>query len=46
LDGQRAIWAEKGCLFAAALDRENGFGAPTLLQDFNGMTFETREAPY
>jgi hypothetical protein len=46
LDRQRLIWADKGCLFAAALDRGAGIGTPRLMQDFNGMKFEEREAPY
>ena len=46
LDQNRLVWAEKGCLFAAALDREAGVGSPTLLRDFNAMKFEARAAPY
>ena len=46
LDRNRLVWAEKGCLFAAALDREAGVGSPTLLRDFNAMKFEARAAPY
>lgn len=46
LDGKRLVWAEKGCLFAATLDRELGIGTPTLVHDFNDMKFETRPAPY
>lgn len=42
---KRLVWAEKGCLLAAALDREAGVGSPTLLHDFNPMKFEAREAP-
>jgi hypothetical protein len=45
-DRSRLVWAEKGCLFAAALDRETGVGAPKLLYDFNAMKFEARVAPY
>jgi hypothetical protein len=46
LDGHRLVWAEKGCLYTAALDRENGIGAPKLLHDFNAMKFESHAAPY
>jgi hypothetical protein len=46
LDRHRLVWAEKGCLFTAALDREQGVGAPKLLHDFNDMKFEARAAPY
>jgi len=45
-DQKRLVWAENGCLFAAALDREAGVSSPTLLHDFNAMKFEAREAPY
>lgn len=45
-EGKRLVWAEKGCLFAATLDREQGVGAPKLLHDFNAMKFEARAAPY
>jgi hypothetical protein len=45
-DRERLVWAKAGCLFTAALDRETGIGTPTLLHDFNGMTFEERQAPY
>lgn len=45
-DGNRLAWAEKGCLFAAALDREQGIGEPVLLRDFNDLKFEERTAPY
>jgi hypothetical protein len=46
LDRHRLVWAERGCLFTAALDRENGVESPELLRDFNEMKFESREAPY
>ena len=46
LDHNRLVWAEKGCLFTAGLDRETGVRSPTLLHDFNAMKFEAREAPY
>jgi hypothetical protein len=46
LDRSRLVWAERGCLFAAALDRRAGPGAPRLLYDFNPMKFEERKAPY
>lgn len=46
LDGKRLVWGERGSLFAAALDRENGIGTPTLVHDFNDMKFEARPAPY
>ena len=45
-DRNRLVWAEKGCLFGAALDHKTGAGSPTLLYDFNEMKFETRTAPY
>lgn len=45
-DGKRLVWAEKGCLFAAALDREQGICEPKLLHDFNDMKFEEKKAPY
>jgi hypothetical protein len=45
-DRNRLVWAERGCLFASALDRETGVGSPTLLHDFNTMKFEARAAPY
>jgi hypothetical protein len=46
LDRNRLVWAEKGCLFAAALDRQAGVGTPKLLHDFNDMKFEARAATY
>lgn len=46
LDRKRLVWTEKGCLFAANLDRKTGVGSPTLLHDFNAMKFEARAAPY
>jgi hypothetical protein len=45
-DRRRLVWAEKGCLFSAGLDREQGVGTATLLHDFNGMRFEAIAAPY
>jgi hypothetical protein len=46
LDRDRLVWAEKGRLFTAALDRKHGVGEPKLLQDFNDLKFVTRVAPY
>jgi hypothetical protein len=45
-DRHRLVWAERGCLFAASLDREQGVGPPTMLHDFNSLRFEARVAPY
>lgn len=45
-DRHRLVWAEKGCLFTAPLDSEQGIGAATLLYDFTPLRFETRVAPY
>jgi len=45
-DRSRLAWAEKGCLFTASLDPEQGIGTPKLLHDFNDMKFEARAAPY
>lgn len=46
LDRTRLVWAERGCLFAAAFNREAGISAPTPLHDFNDMKFEETIAPY
>lgn len=45
VDGRRVVWAEKGKLFAAALD-SSGLTGRVELKDFNEMEFEAIEAPY
>jgi hypothetical protein len=46
LDRNRLVWAEKGGLFASAINREIGVDSPTLLHDFDEMKFVDRAAPY
>lgn len=43
--GDRLVWAEAGCLYAAELGPE-GPKHRRLLMDFNDMAFEAIEAPY
>ena len=45
-DGNSLVWAEKGCLYRAKMDRLSELGATKLLYDFNQHTFEEIEAPY
>jgi hypothetical protein len=44
-DGDKLLWAAEGKLYRAGV-RAAGPESPELLYDFNGMTFERREAPY
>jgi hypothetical protein len=45
VDGRRLLWCERGCLFAAAIEKR-GLGKEKLLHDFNDYKFEAVEAPY
>lgn len=45
IDGERLVWAMKGCLWAGRM-RRDGIGRIELLHDFNGMRFERLAAPY
>jgi hypothetical protein len=45
LDGKRLVWAAKGKLYAAGIQK-NGLAEATELYDFNEMIFEPLEAPY
>lgn len=47
-DGGRLVFASHGCLYAMELPGPDAasLGEPTLLRDFNAMTFEERVAPY
>ena len=45
LDEGAVVWADKGCLYRAAVGAA-GLGKPRLIYDFNGMEFERRQAPY
>lgn len=47
-DGGRLVYAEHGCLYAAALPTADATALtePVLLRDFTPMTFEARNAPY
>ena len=48
LDRRRLVYAKHGCLYAVALPSADArtLAEPTLLRDFNPMTFEARTAPY
>ena len=48
LDGNRLVFASKGCLYAVAPPGTDAdvLAEPTLLRDFNAMAFEARQAPY
>jgi hypothetical protein len=45
LDGRRLVWCERGCLFAAAIEKR-GLGKEILLHDFIDYKFTAVEAPY
>ncbi len=45
IDGNRLVWAACGKLRAGRV-RENGLADEVELHDFNGLSFETIEAPY
>ncbi|WP_435007555.1 hypothetical protein P12x_004823 [Tundrisphaera lichenicola] len=45
VDGERIVWAEGGKLLAATLGNE-GPNEATVLFDFDGMSFQSIEAPY
>lgn len=45
LDGHRLVWAERGCLFSASLNKR-GLTNIVELHDFNDMTFQAIAAPY
>ena len=45
IDCGRRVWTERGNVFASRLTL-SGLAPPTLLQDFNGMKFMSRVAPY
>lgn len=40
------VWAQGGCLYRAPLPKADDGLKPKLLYDFNGMTFDRRQAPY
>lgn len=44
-DRNRLVWAEGGCLYGGRL-KKHGLVDVALLHDFNGMSFESRCAPY
>jgi hypothetical protein len=44
-NGKRLVWASRGKLFAGKL-RNDGFGEPKELHDFNDMKFQPIKAPY
>ncbi|MGV1006852.1 MAG: hypothetical protein ACOYEV_19275 [Candidatus Nanopelagicales bacterium] len=48
VDGTRLVYASEGCLYAVAPPgpSTDALPEPTLLRDFNAMTFEARSAPY
>lgn len=46
LDGRTLVWTERGRLYRAPLDAEEGVGEPVLLKDFNDMEFKAIKAPY
>lgn len=46
VDGGRLVWAERGCLMAGRVTREDGLGDVRVLHDLNDMTFARRRAPY
>ncbi len=45
LDGNRLVWAEKGCLYASGINAK-GLYDEHLLYDFTSMKFERIAAPY
>lgn len=45
LDGSKLVWTEKGCLYRGMISKDP-LGTPTLLHDFNAMTFRRVVAPY
>ncbi len=45
LDGNRLVWAAKGCLFAARMGKDGPL-EPVELANFNDMRFEPLTAPY
>ena len=46
VDGKTLVWAEKGCLYRAQLDRRGTLKDQRLIHDFNDYEFEERVAPY
>jgi hypothetical protein len=46
VDGNRLVWAERGCLFSAPLSAKDPQARKTLLRDFNADAFERVAAPY
>lgn len=45
VDGRRIVWAQKGALFCAAIEK-GGLGKANLLHDFKNYKFKAIEAPY
>ena len=46
VDGKTLVWAERGCLYRAQLDRKGTLIDQRPIHDFNDYEFEEREAPY